>query len=136
MAYSNSMEDVEKLVNGILKSTRYSAVAYSGKALLALQNQDYASVIESQSRAIDLDPYTIEEYTMYFEMLIKGLEYYNGISDETGSRQIIEELLSIPERLEKVEERTSAFGWRIQDKPELKLPEEMQTYLKDLELNE
>lgn len=136
LAYSNSMEDVEKLVSGILKSTRYSAVAYSGKALLALQNQDYASVIESQSRAIDLDPYTIEEYTMYFEMLIKGLEYYNGISDETGSRQIIEEFLSIPERLEKTEERTSAFGWRIQDKPELKLPEEMQTYLKNLELNE
>ena len=89
-------------------------------------------VIESQRKAIALNPYEKQEYLFYLEMLEQGRMY--GAS--TGNQKILglctDEMTVIPEKMEQILERTSFWGMQIQDRPDLTLPGEVQEYLEQL----
>ena len=89
-------------------------------------------VIEYKERAIALARYSLEEYLDYFQMLHTGYQLYLQQGDRTSAEVCRQKLLNIPQQMEAVLQGTSPRGWRIQDQPELTLPEEYQRILTEL----
>lgn len=132
LMYGDSLEKAEEISGRILSCNSRSAVAWSTRALLGNRDKDYEMVIESQRKAIALNPYEKQEYLFYLEMLEQGRMY--GAS--TGNQKILglctDEMTVIPEKMEQILERTSFWGMQIQDRPDLTLPGEVQEYLEQL----
>ena len=132
LMYGDSLEKAEEISGRILSCNSRSAVAWSTRALLGNRDKDYEMVIESQRKAIALNPYEKQEYLFYLEMLEQGRMY--GAS--TGNQKILglctDEMTAIPEKMEQILERTSFWGMQIQDRPDLTLPGEVQEYLEQL----
>ena len=63
-------------------------------------------------------------------MLAVGVQLYTQAGSTSSAEICRRELQSVPQMLQQGQERTSALGWKIDDKPELTLPAEYQSLVK------
>lgn len=129
---AETIEEAAAIADGILPRNDSAALAWSAKARAAFYAGDMIRVIEYKERAIALARYSLEEYLDYFQMLHTGYQLYLQQGDRTSAEVCRQKLLSIPRQMEAVLQGTSPRGWRIQDQPELALPEEYQRILAEL----
>lgn len=121
--------DVE-VADQILKLDSHVAQAYYQKALVCYEAGDFGGVIENQRLALENAPYVLAYYEGYIQMLAVGVQLYTQAGSEGSTEICRKELRSVPQMLQQVLEKTSALGWKINDKPELTLPTEYQGLLK------
>lgn len=116
--------DMEKIASDILSHNQYISIAWSAKARAAYAKGNFAEVIEAKQRAIACNPYSLEEYMDYADMLRVGVQLYNQAGDTRSADICMKELRGIQKNLDGVKEKTSKLAWKIQDKPQLDMPEE------------
>lgn len=97
--------------------------AYTVRSLYDFERGDMLSAMENREKAIALSPYTLSSYTEYMQMLEIGINLYIEAGDTSSAEYCRKMLISVPERFDKIIERTSTLGWLINDLPP-KLPEE------------
>ena len=56
-------------------------------------------------------------------MLASGVKLYRGNGDDASADYCVEQAQGVPNMLAEVWESSSALAWRIDEKPELSLPE-------------
>lgn len=127
-------EEMGRLADNILVRNQSASLAYSAKARLAYAEGDFERMIEYKQKAIALARYELEEYLDYFDMLYVGVQLYEQAEDKESAEFCRQKLLEIPDMLKEVLEGTDELAYRIQDKPELELPEEYQEILHSMEL--
>lgn len=125
--------EMDTLADKILARNQSCALAYSAKARAAYAGGDFGGMIEYKEQAISLAKYSLEEYLDYFDMLAVGVRLYTAAGDEASAEYCRQRLLAIPEMLARVEEGTSSLGRKIDDQPNLTLPETYRQTLAELE---
>ena len=124
--------EMDSQADEILRRNRSVAVAWDAKARAAYAAGDFTTVIAHKQEALRLAPYELSEYLDYFDMLWVGMQLYEKNGDLQSRNYCAARLLELPELLQAVEARTSSLGRRIQDKPELSLPENYRQALEAL----
>ena len=126
---AENSEQMDEIANHILTLDSVVPLANSAKARTAFAAGDFEGVILFKEKAISYARYSLDEYLDYFDMLYVGIVLYEQVGDLYSAAVCRERILAIPEMLAEVKNSTSALGWRIQDQPELDLPE---TYMAQL----
>ena len=90
------------------------------------------AMIGYSERAIALFRYSLTEYLDYFDMLAVGIQMYEQAGNSQSAAYCRQRLAAIPDMMAQILEDTSALAWKIDDKPDLTLPEKYQRMLETL----
>ena len=118
-----------KYADEIIENNGKLAIAYDYKANLAFADGDFEKVIEYKKKAIECAPYSLDEYLDYLDKLFIGIELYINANDYSSAEYCIKEAKKVERLLENKKKETSSLAWKIQDKPQLDLPEEYKEIL-------
>ena len=121
---SKDASEYDALGSRILSLNDSCSIAYSARARAAFSRGDLYSMMELKKKAISLNRYSLAEYLDYFDMLYYGASLFIQNADNGSAQICINEMLNIPVSLEEVRSSTSDLGWKIDDQPELDLPQE------------
>lgn len=130
---AQSKEEGELLADSILSRNHKASLAFDAKALASAMENDYGQMERYKEEAVKNNPYDIYEYVDYVSLLSRAVEYYHNHNDDEQTEYYIERILEIPGRLEEMKARTSGLGWKIKDRPELELPDEIEEYILELQ---
>ena len=136
MQLLGSEEDAEKMdviAEKILALNPENPLANNAKAQVAYNSGDFANVIVYKERSLKYYRYELKEYLDYFNMLYTGYQLYLENNDSRSADICRKHLLKIPGMIEGVLSETSSLAYRIQDRPEMKLPKEYVEILHTLE---
>lgn len=117
-------DSMDTIADRILKRNSHLALAHSAKARVAYTQGDFGAMIEHKTAALSLVRYDLDEYLDYFDMLSVGIDLYTRAGDTASAEYCRQELLAIPIRMAKVMNETSSLGLKIDDLPDLRLPDE------------
>lgn len=123
---------VEETAERILSLKPTSSLAYSAKANVAFAKGAINEMIPLKREAIARAKYSVEEYCDYFDKVYQALQWYRTNGREDSARICLGYLMEIPELLRALEPETSPLAWRLDEKPQLELPEEYQALLAEL----
>lgn len=130
---ADSLEEARDTARDILNTAPHLTVAYNTLALGALEEHDEEAMIEYEKEALCRHPYILDEYVFYLQILSRQISWCQENGDKEGFEKCRDAALEIPDMLTRLQDRTSSLGWKIQDKPQTEMPEEMQDYLEILE---
>ena len=122
-------EKMNEMADRILEQNEYVSIAYSAKARYAYSVGDFGKVISYKKAVFKYAPYQIEDYNEYCRMLIIGIQLYEQNGDIDSAGYCKNELLKVPEILKSVEEKTDKLAFRLTDKPQLTLDDEILNYI-------
>lgn len=122
-------EKMNEMADRILEQNEYVSIAYSAKARYAYSVGDFGKVISYKKDVFKYAPYQIEEYNEYCRMLIIGIQLYEQNGDIDSAEYCKNELLEVPEILKSVEKKTDELAFRLTDKPQLTLDDEILNYI-------
>ena len=125
-----TVDGMEKAADEILHYNRCASVAWSAKARAAFSRGDFEKVISYKKKAISLSKYALAEYEDYLDMLFVGIDLYAQSGDYGGYEVCRREALAVPVLLNEVKNSSDPLAYKINDKPELTLPD---AYLEALE---
>lgn len=128
----NKTSTLETTADLILKQNKHIALAYEAKAIIAQKNKDLDSMVSYEIEALKNEPYEINAYERYLEMLSVEIEAANAQKDWKTLRQLAGEALKIPKMLDAVKTKTDSRAYAIDEKPELQLDQSYQIYLEQL----
>ncbi len=126
-------EEMDSIADNILTHNDSVSLAWDAKARAAFAQGDVQLMMNYKEKAISLAKYAREEYEDYLDMLIAAAQWYTQAGDQESAAYCMERALRIPQQLDTVKKATDSLGWRIQDKPELDLPESYQSYLNEIQ---
>lgn len=124
-----NVDDMERVADEVLSRNRSVSLAYDAKARAAYARGDFEGMISYKLKAISLAKYELDEYLDYFQMLYVGMRLYMENGDASSAEYCRERLMEIPDMLDEVRRGTDKLAWKINDKPELVLPDEYQEVL-------
>lgn len=122
--------EMEELADRILALDDKAALAWDAKARCQFARGDVQGMIVSKRKALRSAPYTPEEYQDFFEMLVQAERMYRETGDRTGAAFCRQEIMSLEARIRDVLDSTDPLAWRIDEKPELTLPEGYEEYVR------
>lgn len=125
--------DMRRIANDIIQKNDSVSIAYSAKARVAFSEGDFAKVVSYKERAIELNKYSLDDYLDYYNMLVVGYQMYVQSGDIESAEYCRQRLLAIPDMISQVLDGTSPQAWKITDKPELTLPDEVLESIGSLE---
>lgn len=132
LAQAPTPKRAEILANQILDQNPYVPLAYDAKALISAMAGDYEAMIAYKDRSIGIARYTAYEYVDYYNLLCRGLEEAVESGDSVHAEQCRSKLKELPGIMQAIVNSSSSLAWRIDDKPELTLPEEALAYIDQL----
>ena len=130
LAEAKDADGMDAVADRIISLNDSVSVAYSAKARAAYARGDFGSMIDYKRRAISLARYSLPEYLDYIDMLTVGVRLYKENGDDASADYCARQAQSVPEMLAEVQENSSALAWKIDEKPELSLPD---GYLRKIE---
>lgn len=133
MKTTNDPLYLDFLADKILSMNPTHALAYSAKANAAYARGQVAEMIRYKEKAIQLTPYTTEEYCDYIEKLYSILELYVRNGDDKSAGYCLEKILSVPSIMREVAARTDPLAYKTGNNSELILPDEYQLLISALE---
>jgi len=123
LTQTDNAEDMENIADKVISKNKSVSMAYSAKAKAAYAKGDFENMIFFKQQAISLSKYRLDEYLDYFDMLYVGIQLYTANGDMNSAEYCRQRMLEIPDMLQKVLDETDDLGWKINDQPELVLPE-------------
>ncbi len=125
--------DREALADTILERNADVPMAYLHKAANAYAKGDFGQVIRHMDRALELAPFSTENYRQYAQWLRIGALLYEQAGSPSSADICNKKLVEVANRLEALPERLSPLGQKIKDQPDTSLPEELLEYIAQLE---
>ena len=123
---------VEETADRILALKPSSSLAYSAKAKVAFARGEINRMIPLKQEAIARARYSIAEYCDYFDQVYQAYQWYASKGSTDSARICLNYLMQIPTMLQDLELVTSQLAWRLDEKPQLTLPEEYRILLAQL----
>ena len=133
LAGAQTPQEAQARADKILSRNESIALVWDCKALVSATQGDFETMVQYKRQALDCAPYVLTEYLDYFQLLRRAMETCQKQGDAPRAALYAKRLLEIPDLLDSVKARTSPLAWKIQDQPELELPEEYAAYLNSLQ---
>lgn len=130
---SQEMADAVKTAEKITGSNKYVYLPYRIKANKEYLNGNFKNVIDYETTAIKLSPFTVETYEEYCRMLINGIYLYEKAGDKYSADICKKELLNTVNALNNISIKQSRLGKMIKDQPNTELSEEIIQYVQTIE---
>ena len=127
-------DEAGEVADRILARNEYVTLAYTIKARQAYAKGDFGNVITYKNMLLEKAPFQYEECEEYAYMLINGISLYTKAGDRQSADVCKEELLKLPKKLEKAEMRLSKLGKMIKDQPITQFPQDIENYIKKMEI--
>lgn len=121
---AESPEEMDAVADRIIALNKSVSLSYSAKARAAYARGDFGNMIDHKLRAISLARYSLPEYLDYIDMLAVGVRLYKESGDDASADYCVRQAQEVPGMLAEVEENSSSLAWKIDEKPELSLPDE------------
>lgn len=126
--------ELDHLSDKILSLNPTHALAYSAKANAAYTRGQIPEMIQYKEKAIQLTPYTTEEYCDYIEKLYTVLQIYVNHADTESAAYCMKKLLSVPDMMAATAAKTDPLAYKTGNNSELILPEPYQDLIVELEI--
>ncbi|MBQ4116721.1 MAG: O-antigen ligase family protein [Clostridia bacterium] len=130
---TKDIETANTIATKAQKRNKYFLLTYSIKSRYAYSKNDFTALISIKNQTFEIAPFVYEEYEEYARMLINGITHYKQTGDENYKQICIEELKSVPQKLEKLNDRLSSLGKRIKEHPKTRLPDVLVEYIEGME---
>lgn len=130
---TDSVEKMNKIATNIIEHNTYVPVAYSAKAQVMFAQGNMEEYLKYKLNAIKLAPYQYDEYEDYLKTLAYAEGEYVNNGDRKSAESCVNRAKAIPDMLEKVREKTSWLGWKINDIPQVKLSYENLQLIEEME---
>ena len=126
--YMNETGDVHQ-AEVIIQTNGMVAGAYEYKIQDELNHGEYKEALAYIGELLDCAGYNIELYNqaVYYYSIALSQAIEEEDADEANA--VLEDIRNVPDRLEKLKERTTTFAYRINDEPDFILNEEIQKYI-------
>lgn len=128
------MEEAGEIADCILDRNEYVTLAYTIKARQAYAKGDFRNVITYKNMLLEKAPFQYEECEEYAYMLINGISLYTKAGDRQSADVCRKELLALSDRLEQTKTRLSVLGKMIKDQPTTQFPQDIENYIKKMEM--
>ena len=99
----------------------------------AYSNGDVEAYIREKSIALSMYPYNYAGYIDYMNTLAQAATVYLQSGDRESAGVCVKRMRSVYDILNRVEQKTSALAWKIQDIPQVTLPGEYISLILKLE---
>lgn len=129
LAGARTPQEGEARANAILRRNESVALVWDAKALVCATQGDFETMVQYKRQALACARYALPEYLDYFQLLRRAAEACERQGDAARAALCRQRMLEIPDLLDEVRAITSPLAWKIQDQPELTLPEEYQEEL-------
>lgn len=129
---TDNVEQKNIIADKIISVNKNVSNAYSAKALYYYSDGDVEKTIGQKELAIEKNRYFTEEYVDYCSMLISSLQAYSDMQDYESAQYCRDKLLELEEKIDDVNQSTDKIAYELQDKPDLKLPDEYVQIINDL----
>lgn len=130
LAEAEESERAAEIGHVIAAHNPYDTAAYVAMAQGAYSVGDFDNFIINEKKAIETNPYVMQIYENYLDLLESMVNGYLANDDRESAAYALYYMEEVPDMLKKLESRTSALAWRIKDRPQLALSYE---YLKKIE---
>ena len=134
LSAADNVSELNSTADRVIELNESVSLAYSAKAKASYANGDFGHVIEYKKKALQCAKYELDEYLDYFDMLYVGIRLYAEHNDAYSADVCRKTLFEIPEMLAEVTEQSSPLAWRINDQPNLVLPDEYMRKLTELKV--
>ncbi len=115
---------MQVIAEEILQHNESVSLAWSAGAAAAFAQGDIEIMMQCKRAAIERAKYQLNEYMDYIYMLSVSANMFLEAQDAASYRYCLQEIVLTGELLEQVKEDTHPLAWKLDDKPELELPEE------------
>ena len=122
-----TVKELDDYSDRILRLNDASSIAYSAKARAAFAQGNVQSMIYYKLKAIGNYKYNLAEYTDFIDYLNRSVEIYLGIGEEDKAMDTMRYFVLTDKMLEDVKSSTSDLAYKINDKPDLELPDSYRT---------
>lgn len=129
MTIETDITKAEKIANNILHKNTYISSAYKVKAQYAFHKKNWQDMCEYQKKLISIRRYDISIYEEFVFMISNALDTTIKDGKKQETEYLIKQLNTIEDLLEETKQSTSSLAYKIVDKPELTLSEEIVKYL-------
>ncbi len=121
----------------VISQNGMTVSAYDIASQVALEGQDYLGVLENVREMLRCSGYYLYYYNHAVYYLREAWEMAKNAGDEACAGEIFDEMLEVPKRLERLEDKTSAVAYRTAYPPEFELEREAREclYLLTLEVS-
>lgn len=123
---TEDINEKNEIADKIISNNSHVSNAYSAKALYYYVNGDIENMIANKSRAIENNKYFMDEYVDFCAVLIDVINMYNEAGDYESASYCCEQLVKVNKILQEVEANTDSIAYKLQDQPDLELPQEYQ----------
>jgi hypothetical protein len=94
---------------------------------------EYMEMLKYKQKALNITRYALQEYEDYIVMLKIAIENYEQQGDVENRQQCVAYLLQVEDMLEEVEQDTNGLAYKLDEKPDLELPQEYVAYIHSFE---
>lgn len=136
LAGAQTPQEAQARADDILSHNESIALVWDAKALVSATQGDFETMVQYKRQALACAPYALTEYLDYFHLLRRAMETCQKQGEAARAALYAKRLLEIPDLLDAVKARISPLAWKIQDQPELELPEEYAAYLNSLQTSD
>lgn len=121
----------------VISQNGMTVSAYDIASQVALEGQDYLGVLENVREMLRCSGYYLYYYNHALYYLRDAWGMAKNAGDEACAGEIFDEMLGVPKRLERLEDKTSAVAYRTAYPPEFELEREAREclYLLTLEVS-
>jgi hypothetical protein len=130
---TKDIETANTIATKAQERNKYFLLTYSIRSRYAYSQNNFTTLIRIKNKTFEIAPFVYEEYEEYARMLINGITYYKQAGNEKNKQLCIDELKSIPQKLEKLNGKLSSLGKRIKEQPKTRLPEVLIEYIEGIE---
>ena len=113
----------------ILKANKMVTQAYEYKIQTELEDKNYKAAVENVESLLKYAGYQIELYNQAIYYYSIALEQAVKNDDEYTGNLILEDIREVPKQLQQLKKRTTILAYRINDKPEFELRQEIKNYI-------
>ena len=129
---TSSVSEMGEISDSILKHNPDFYLANSAKSRIAFSSGDVINMMDCKEKAIRYNKYSKSEYIDYLDMLSYSLSLYLESGDYQSAQYCVEKCFEIENEMKNVESATSSLGRKINDQPDMELPEEYVQFLNEL----
>lgn len=119
----------------IIKENGCLASAYDVSMQIALSEGDYEIAIEYGNEMLKCAGYNAEYYNKAIYFLSYALEDAVNSGETETAQNILDAITNVPEIIEAKEQKATSLAYRINDKPEIRLAEEIDMYVKKIKID-
>lgn len=128
----NNIEYANEIATKVIKTNSNIAMPYNVKAIYNLQKENWQAMIKNKQKSLEINKYYINNYEEYVLMLSDAINYYVQNDYLDKAENTINLVTEVPSKIEKLKQTTSNMAYKLKDKPNFELNDNIQDYIEKM----